>query len=128
VASNIQLIIRQTFLMNEELPIPPSSLVAQHKFALPGAREIRSPSSLPRPSNSAGRNFDSAFAESPEIPLALRSASNDVIANRGPRLPIVSRKTLIAANFGKLFLVRQSWRAESGPRSSGAERIAHERT
>lgn len=25
VASNIQLIIRQTFLMNEELPIPPSS-------------------------------------------------------------------------------------------------------
>lgn len=28
VASNIQLIIRQTFLMNEELPIPPSSLVS----------------------------------------------------------------------------------------------------
>lgn len=33
MASNIQLIIRQTFLMNEELPIPPSSLVSRHKRA-----------------------------------------------------------------------------------------------
>lgn len=40
VASNIQLIIRQTFLMNEELPIPPSSLVSRHKLATRGYRGL----------------------------------------------------------------------------------------
>lgn len=51
VASNIQLIIRQTFLMNEELPIPPSSLVSRHEATrgyrgLPFLAFSLSPSSL----------------------------------------------------------------------------------